>query len=446
MRYLFVYCLVFLASCGGVKEIPLEESTYPQWIKNRPISSDTYVGIGKALKNTEDYRAIGKQNALTDLSSEISVLLSSESIFHQVDKGDSYREDYQSLIQVESKKELEGYTQLASWENNKEYWVYYQLSKSEWDNLRKSRREQAVKDAYSYYKVAEKYLVEQDVSSAVFYGVKALDALRLYMNEPINHPDFEVSLDVICFQFLADIHSSVTYEVVLGQQYRNIVLMGTDISLEPFDLSVEKSTIPFKIRSSFRGVPNLVYSDDEGFLKIRAQGMDVYKKEHFIQFTLDWDFLVAEANASPWLRAFIDFPDNSFKITVNTIWPTIYISSEELNLGNVMSQSILLNETTNYLSAKGFDIGTADEADFSIYIKANTDEGLTNNKIYTSMLAYEFIVKDSLGKVIYQKQDREIKGVQASFTSAGINAYQRSLDDFTWKLLRDFVNKMESGF
>ena len=104
MRYLFVYCLVFLASCGGVKEIPLEESTYPQWITNRPISSDTYVGIGKALKNTEDYRAIGKQNALTDLSSEISVLLSSESIFHQVDKGDSYREDYQSLIQVESKK------------------------------------------------------------------------------------------------------------------------------------------------------------------------------------------------------------------------------------------------------------------------------------------------------------------------------------------------------
>ena len=443
MQYLFVFCFVFLASCGGVKKIPLEESTYPQWITNRPISSDTYIGIGKALKNIEDYRAIAKQNALTDLSSEISVLLSSESIFHQVDKGDSYREDYQSLIQVESKKELEGYTQLASWENNKEYWVYYQLSKSEWNNLRKTRREQVVKDAYSYYKVAEKYLVEQDVSSAVFYAVKALDALRLYMNEPINHPDFEVPLDVICFQFLADIHSSVTYEVILGQQYRNIVLMGTDISLESFDVSVGKSIIPFKIRSSFRGVPNLVYSDDEGFVKIRVQGMDVYKKEHFIQFTLDWDLLVAEANASPWLRSFIDFPDNSFKITVNTIWPSIYISSEELNLGKEMSQSILLNETINYFTAKGFYIGTADEADFSVYIKANTDQGLTNNKIYTSMLAYEFIVKDSVGKVIYQQQEREIKGVQANFSSAGINAYERSLDDFKWDVLRRFFKFLE---
>ena len=71
------------------------------------MSNDYYIGIAKALKKNADYSSIAKQNALMDFS-EISKL-SSASIFHQVDKGDRYREDYQSLIEIKSHKDLEGY-------------------------------------------------------------------------------------------------------------------------------------------------------------------------------------------------------------------------------------------------------------------------------------------------------------------------------------------------
>ena len=66
--------------------------------------------------------------------------------------------------------------------------------------------------------------------------------------------------------------------------------------------------------------------------------------------------------------------------------------------------------------------------------------------MYTSMLAYEFVVRDFSGKIVYQQQERELKGVQASFASAGVNAYERSLDEFTWDVLRDFIKKLETGF
>ena len=45
--------------------------------------------------------------------------------------------------------------------------------------------------------------------------------------------------------------------------------------------------------------------------------------------------------------------------------------------------------------------------------------------------------------MIYQKQERALKGVQASFPTAGINAYERSLDDFKWDVLRPFLKYLE---
>ena len=42
----------------------------------------------------------------------------------------------------------------------------------------------------------------------------------------------------------------------------------------------------------------------------------------------------------------------------------------------------------------------------------------------------------------YKEQKRELKGVQSNFPSAGINAYERSLDDFKWDILRPFIKQL----
>lgn len=126
----------------------------------------------------------------------------------------------------------------------------------------------------------------------------------------------------------------------------------------------------------------------------------------------------------------------------NLVWPKISITSEELNLGQECGQSILLNESINYFQDKGFEIVDDSNADYQISIKSNTFKGLTNNRMHSALLQYEFVVKDSSSNIVFQEQKRELKGVQSNFPSAGINAYERSLDDFKWGILSPFIKQL----
>ena len=443
MRYLFSILIVLLSvSCSVTKKsVNSDLPVYPDWIENRPISNDYYIGIAKVFKNKFDYSSIAKQNALIDLSSEISVKLSSASIFHQVDQGDRYREDYQSLIEMETQKDLEGYDLVATWENEKEYWIYYKLSKSKWAKIRSERKNKAVNEAYSYYKLAIDYQLQQNLSLAVNYAVKALDVLKSYMDGVLMHPDLGYPIDVCCFELLSNLYNSISYESEFNIETREY-LIGSDLSLKSFDIYIGKENIPFKIRSSLKGTPDYILSNSNGIVEVSAHSLDVYRKNHFVSFTLDWDGMLNASSPSKWIRDLVGFPEKSFKINVTTVWPNISIISEELNLGQVCGQSILLNESFNYFQDKGFEIVDDTDADFQISIKSNTFKGLINNRMYSALLQYEFVVKDSSGTIVFQQQKRELKGVQSNFPSAGINAYERSLDDFKWDVLRPFIKQL----
>jgi hypothetical protein len=65
--------------------------------------------------------------------------------------------------------------------------------------------------------------------------------------------------------------------------------------------------------------------------------------------------------------------------------------------------------------------------------------------MHTALLHYKFEVFDVHGNLVFQKQMRELKGVQASFPTAGINAYQRSLENFEWDALRLFIEFLEGN-
>ena len=128
--------------------------------------------------------------------------------------------------------------------------------------------------------------------------------------------------------------------------------------------------------------------------------------------------------------------------TGSRVLPKISIISNELNLGQECAQSILLNESLNYFQDKGFEIVEDKTADYQISIKSNTYKGLKNNRMHSALLQYDFVVKDSSGNIVFQEQKRELKSVQSNFPLAGINAYERSLDDFKSNILRPFIKQL----
>ena len=98
--------------------------------------------------------------------------------------------------------------------------------------------------------------------------------------------------------------------------------------------------------------------------------------------------------------------------------PKISIISNELNLGQECAQSIHLNESLDYFQKRGFEIVDYTNSDYQISIKSNTYKGLTNKRMHSALLQYEFIVKDAFGNMIFIGQKRELKGVQSNFPSA----------------------------
>src|ERR1043165_33225 len=84
-----------------------------------------------------------KKNALYDLASEIKVDISSNSVLYTVQNNNNFNENFNSLIKLSNSDNIEGYTLVDSYENEKQYWVYYQLDKQEYLD-QKARKKQLV--------------------------------------------------------------------------------------------------------------------------------------------------------------------------------------------------------------------------------------------------------------------------------------------------------------
>lgn len=433
-------------SCTSSQQVQETQSVKkPNWVLSRPISDFDYIGIAKASKNNDDYQSVAKKNALMDLSSEISVRISSESIFHQVDKGETYRDEFQSLIQMETHKDLEGYRLVNSWEDENNYYLYYSLSKSLWEQIKDKRRQKSLDQAYSFYQLALKSDPKNDFVNRVHYALKALDKLKMHMHDILNHPKLSKPIDVLCFELLSEAHSSINFSIPENQQHRNIILMGNDISDEHFIVDVEISQLPFRVRSSIQGVPDRVFSDQNGKISMNASSIDVHRKNHFIRIILDWESLIWTTTNAKWISDLLAFPEKQLELSVTTLWPKLSIKSQELNLNKDMDQDIMRAYASSYFRSKGFELVEDDSFHYKIIINANTARGLTNNHMHTALLHYTFEVFDVDGHLIFQKQMRELKGVQASFPTAGINAYQRSLENFEWDALRPFIKYLEGN-
>ncbi|MCT4624071.1 MAG: LPP20 family lipoprotein, partial [Schleiferiaceae bacterium] len=98
MKLVYLFSIFFLIGCSSTKVIEPEPTVAPapNWVKQKPIESPYYSGIGMAIKSSPDYLAIAKNNALNDLASEISVQIKSSSVLYQVENNDRFREEFKA--------------------------------------------------------------------------------------------------------------------------------------------------------------------------------------------------------------------------------------------------------------------------------------------------------------------------------------------------------------
>lgn len=157
----------------------------PDWVKNRPVNTLFYIGIGRALKSETDYQQRAKQNALSDLVSEIRVEVSSNSLLQQLDNGQQVKSAFEENIRLQAKQDIERFQLVDSWENDTEYWVYYELNKFDYEEYMEKRRQQVIRQGFDCWCKGREALQNGDLTMAAEMFMKGLDALQPCMNEEL---------------------------------------------------------------------------------------------------------------------------------------------------------------------------------------------------------------------------------------------------------------------
>lgn len=439
----FIVFLILLASMlpqVALAQAPVEVKV-PTWVSSRPNSGFKYVGIGFGDKTKGgNYQLEAKKNALYDLASEIKVNISSNSVLYTVQNNNNFNENFNSLIKLSNSDNIEGYTLVDSYENDKQYWVYYQLDKQEYANLKAMKKQQTLSKAGNLISASFYDEKNKDFSSSLKKRIQAFGVLTPYLSEEINFDPAQTNGVKNIFDLTALIQSQL--------QSISVVSTKTIQVLKPYQAvySPISYSLELKSKTPLQNFPLEVTSDDDkvnvaektvtnysGEFQIKINSIEPINQ--YVSFSLNPDITTLMGSDSvglagvALLKQFIQ--TSSLKVQANVTNISIYVSSIENNLGKPTG----LNSIEMYIKQKfsGQEIRLTDrkeEADYIIESVAETQKDVSSDvleKNYNIQLAALLIniqLKNrASGEVLFKTQVNDIYGYANTLDKAGLNAY-----------------------
>lgn len=446
--YLFI-SIFALTFCN--KQFIFSQSTHtliemkaPIWVGSRPNNEFKYIGIGFSEKNKGgNYQIEAKKNALYDLSSEIKVNISSNSVLYTFQNNNTFNENFNSLIKLSNSDNIEGYTLIDSYENEKQYWIYYQLDKSDYANQKALKKQQIIIKASNLINGSFLDEKNRDFSASLKKRIQAFGILNPYLSEEINFVPSETNGLKNVFDLTNLIQNQLKTINVVNQNaiqilkpYQQVYAplfyrleLNNKISLQNFPLLVqsdnEKITVSEKTSTNNNGEVQIKINSVEPLLQ-------------YVSFSLSPDIFTLMDSDSigsigvKLLKPFIQ--TNALKVQANVTSIVLYVTSIEKNFGKVTSSHLI--EMFIKQKFNGQEIRLTDniaEADYIIESEAETSEDISSDileKNYDVKLAALIVnirLKNNRTNVLeYKTQVNDVYGYANSLDNAGLNAYSNS--------------------
>jgi LPP20 lipoprotein len=425
----------------------------PKWVTNRPVDNNYYIGIGKASKQQSDidYMQIAKSTALADIISEISVNISSNSILSQFEDNSGYKETYAAQIKLSTKDYVEGYELIDSWENKEEYWVYYRLSKTEYQHRKREVLDRAKNMSKDFYEKAKESEKTYDINNALTYYVKAFNAIKKYIGEDLSVFTFDgkIYLDNAIYQSIQDIFSRI--RIVPEKDIYNLKVLSSNN--EPVYVKVKLRTdietqnvsnlpITFSFADlNLKDTENVV-SLNNGKAECTIANMASKGRTQIIKAELNTDIYLGKDSPDNLLKILLNEsgvkPYGNINIVVKEIFA--YLESQEMFMGNYNFNHPITRLFEQELSENFFSFTKEKEgADVIIRIKSEVVEGvkLDKHNLHTSFLNCNIrIIKTDSELEIYNESLQNIKGMKSgSFKLAGQDAIAKAEKEIKNKII-----------
>jgi len=431
----------------------------PQWAVSQPVDTSYYIGIASVLKknHTTDYRQVAKNEALRDLSSEISTTISSEILSSLLDTAGKTREYVNSYICARTQAHLEGYEQVALWENADEYWVYYRLLKSEYAQGREALKQKTTNLSLSFYNKARQSEDSNNIGSAFTFYIRAITSLEEYLGEPIEI-DVNGKTGYLQNELISSLQSMLNRLDLQTSVYMVSAKIGQPLKY-PLMVTVwyanpngtKHRIANFPIHFLFvKGKGQLVdqaLTDSSGTAYCPLAKITSLEKMQIIKAQPDFSLITLDTSAllSQCLIKKLSMPEATFMLNVSG--PSVYVKSEEILLNNKLAMNLVEPQLKQGLSTYGYCFtGDSSKADLVIDLKAHARSGsqIQNFKLFTAYLDVEISVIDmTRHREIFKDGVYGIKEAGSDFEKAGIKT-MHSAGNCVLKMLPAIIDKIQN--
>lgn len=429
----------------------------PDWVKNRPLSKTHYIGIGSALKsaNPNNFRQICKDNALQDLSSEISINISSDFLIKLVEISGMPEEEVRSQVRATTQASLEGYELVDRWENETEYWMYYRLSKDLYQKQKEERLKKSKNLALDLFKNARRNEAKNDMTSALLFYLQALDGIKSFMGEPlqVNYQGRQIYLQN---EILSSIQNLINQIQLVAVEAKRKASFGQPLK-KPLAVrafytnaageNVYLQNLPIQF-SFIKGKGELVKrnaTNQDGVAFCQVTKIEDKTNLQIIKARLDLYGIKKNTEAPLMQNILKSFSPPETKIILMVSGPSVYIHAVETHLGNPLKMKYVEPKLKKALSDYGYAF-TDDMAAAELYIelKAASRQGAKVYDLFTAFVDLNISVTDmSSGSEIYKNSFEGIKGVQLDYDKAGRTALQNAGKKMEEEIVPALLSKLQ---
>jgi len=458
IRQFLYIALIVLAGCSGSKEVavetPVPTTERPSWVVARPSNAQYYIGVGIASKaiNPTDFVQVAKKNALQDLAGEISVNVSANSMLYQLERNYGYKEEFQSAVRVTTDLSLEGFEIVDTWENEREFWIYYRLDKVDYARKVREKKEKAISQSLDFYHKANDFKKAAQYDRALGLLVNAFESVLPYLNDAL-----EVQLGDEMVYYGNELLN--TYLNWIGEI--QVKALESEITFKQGKMGDQAFTV-VKVEDSqgrnLKGIPILFgfsghrrltqtfISDDDGLISYPVPRTAEKPGRHEIRATLNLEMIITGATQDPVLTEMLTRPQTQLTvIPILVIAPTFYIESEEKSFGELNNNRALARTVEEILLKNDLKIATSPEsADYVVRISTDTEKGGTSHSFYSAFLdgTIQVFAEDGL---VYSYAINRIKGVQNTYERASTDAYKEAAEYLEYEVMRKLLRDIKGS-
>ncbi|HLZ16482.1 MAG TPA: LPP20 family lipoprotein [Cyclobacteriaceae bacterium] len=458
MKKLFIFFFIVLVSCSPAvtqnkskKKGKKDLNPQPAWLSDKPDDGVYYIGIGHATKDGQNnYVQEAKKSALEDLVSSIKVNVSSTSVLNQLDDGKGFSEKYQQMIQTKAADDIEEFEQVDVWQDDRNYWVYYRLSKQRYKEIKDELKANAVTLGLDFFTKARQAEKSNDPVTALGFYYQGFRAVEKYLAEPLRIQfegnDILLTNEIISsMQLLLDkMHLAVSPNQIMLN--RIVAQSGQTVTARAVDKASQKPIPGLPLVAAFEKGAGDVFpdykTDDNGSAKILLTKISSRDLEQTLAVMVN---ILKFAGDNPseiysLVAQKIVVPKDI--VVMNVQRPLVYLSSLEKNLGIEKSNQQVANKIKNYLANAGFEFtGDKTKAELALDVNSNSEKGAVSGSIFityaTSVIRVSSVKDD---KEIYATTVDRVKGFSLDYERSSQDAYNKLLEDLDNKTLPELLN------